>query len=105
MCGGSTKPLHLLAGSDRVCDSHSGRSDGAHCSTSEKNHNPEVQHVRKLNKLLRWVQRNAKKLIYRKLPSEDTHLRIVSDAAFKNGTEKMSLSSMSPVLEGTRKHD
>ena len=52
------------------------------------NHNPEVQHVRKLNKLLRWVQRNPKKLIYRKLPSEETHLRIISDAAFKKETEK-----------------
>ena len=53
-----------------------------------RNHNPEVQHVRKLNKLLRWVQRSPKKLSYRKLPSEGTHLRIVSDAAFKKETEE-----------------
>ena len=53
-----------------------------------RKHTPEVQHVRKLNKVLRWVQRNPKKLSYKKLTSEDTHLRIVSDAAFKKGTEK-----------------
>ena len=33
-----------------------------------QNHNPEVQHVRKLNKLLRWVQRNPKKLLYGNSP-------------------------------------
>ena len=53
-----------------------------------RNHNPEVQHVRKLNKLLKWVQRNPKRLTYRNLPSRDTHLRIISDAAFKKETEK-----------------
>ena len=53
-----------------------------------QNHNPEVQHVRRLNKLLRWVQRNPKKLAYKKLPSPETHLRIISDAAFKKETEK-----------------
>ena len=53
-----------------------------------QNHNPEVQHVRRLNKLLRWVQRNPKKLSYKKLPSRETHLRITSDAAFKKETEK-----------------
>ena len=50
--------------------------------------------MRKLNKLLRWVQRHPKKLSFKKLPSQDahgatdTHLRIVSDAAFKKETEK-----------------
>ena len=53
-----------------------------------QNHNPEVQHVRKLNKLLRWVQRNPNKLSYKSLPSKDSHLRIISDAAFKKETEK-----------------
>ena len=53
-----------------------------------QNHNPEVQHVRRLNKLLRWVQRNPKKLAYKKLPSREIHLRIISDAAFKKETEK-----------------
>jgi len=53
-----------------------------------QDHNPEVQHVRRLNKLFRWVQRNPKKFSYKKLPSWETHLRIISDAAFKKGTEK-----------------
>ena len=53
-----------------------------------QNHNPEVQHVRRLNKLLRWVQRNPKKLAYKKLPSRETHLRIISDAAFKKEIEE-----------------
>ena len=53
-----------------------------------QNHSPEVQHVRKLNKLLRWVQRNPKKLSYNSLPSKDSHLRIISDAAFKKDTER-----------------
>ena len=51
-------------------------------------HNPEVQHVRKLNKLLRWVQRNPKKIAYKRLATQETHLRIISDAAFKKETEK-----------------
>ena len=53
-----------------------------------QNHNPEVRHVRRLDKLLRWVQRNPKKLAYKKYQSKDSHLRIVSDAAFKKETEK-----------------
>ena len=52
-----------------------------------RNHNPEVQHARKLNKLLRWVQRNPRKLHNRKMPSKETHLRTISDAAFKIETE------------------
>ena len=53
-----------------------------------KNNDPEVQHVRRLNKLLRWVQKNPKKLLYRKFPRRESHLRIVSDAAFKKEAEK-----------------
>ena len=52
-----------------------------------QDHNPEVQHVRRLNKLLRWVQRTPKTLTYKKLPANEIHLRIVSDAAFKKETE------------------
>ena len=51
-------------------------------------HNPEVQHVRRLNKLLRRVQRNPKKLMCKRLPTQEAHLRIISDAAFKKETEK-----------------
>ena len=32
-----------------------------------RNHNPEVQHVRKLNKLLRWLQRKPNKLTYKRI--------------------------------------
>jgi hypothetical protein len=62
-----------------------------------RNHDPEVQHVRKLNKLLRWVQKHPKKLCYRRFANSSsgsrqaeaaTHLRTISDAAFKKETEK-----------------
>ena len=42
----------------------------------------------RLNKLLPWVQRNPKKLAYKKYQAKESHLRIVSDAAFKKETEK-----------------
>ena len=54
-------------------------------------------HVRKLNKLLRWVQKHPYKLHYKRLTSGSgdteggspgTHLRIVSDAAYKRETEE-----------------
>ena len=53
------------------------------------NAKPEVQHVKKLNKLLAWIQKHPKKLMYKQLgaASAGTHLRIVSDAAFKRETE------------------
>ena len=62
-------------------------------------HSPEVQHARKLNKLMRWVQRHPKKLCYKRFPHASgspsaeagvpkTHLKIISDAAFKKETEK-----------------
>jgi len=50
---------------------------------------PEVQHVRRLNKLLRWVQRHPTKLHYKRFSSQpkgESHLRIISDAAFKKET-------------------
>ena len=55
-----------------------------------RNHNPEVQHVRKLNKLLRWLQRRPKKLTYKRMPNVQwggSHLRVISDAAFKKETD------------------
>ena len=50
---------------------------------------PKVIHVKRLNVIVRWVQRNPKRLTYRGMKSaDDTHLRIVSDAAFKKEEEK-----------------
>ena len=52
-------------------------------------HCPQVQHVRGLNKLLRWVQRFPKKQTYKRMTlSQGSHLKVVSDAAFKKETEK-----------------
>ena len=67
------------------------------------NAKPQVQHVRKLNKVLRWLQQHPKRLAYRRKlavsqagggsgaaeasRSGTTHLRIVSDAAFKKETD------------------
>ena len=53
---------------------------------------PQIQHVRRLNKLLLWIQRNPKKLIYRRFQqstssSKGTHLRMISDAAYKKETD------------------
>ena len=55
-----------------------------------RNHSPEVQHVRKLNKLLRWLQRRPNKLTYKRMPGEQwggAHLRVISDAAFKKDAD------------------
>ena len=52
-------------------------------------HCPLVQHVRRLNKLLRWAQRFPKKPTYKRMTlSQGSHLKVVSDAAFKKETEK-----------------
>ena len=66
------------------------------------NSKPQVQHVKKLNKLLMWVQRHPKKLTYKRMKNSsggasageaakskpgDTHLRVVSDAAFECETD------------------
>ena len=48
---------------------------------------PTVEHARKLNRVLRWIQKNPKKLHYVPLSTSATHLRVVSDAAFKKETE------------------
>ena len=56
------------------------------------NSKPQIVHVKRLNKLLVWLQAHPKKLIYRrfggsgrKIPeaARQTHVRLVSDAAFK----------------------
>ena len=55
-------------------------------------HKPLIIHVKRLNVILRWIQRNPKRLVYRAfsaaLRERASHLRIVSDAAFKKEEEK-----------------
>ena len=58
------------------------------------NSKPLIIHVKRLNRLLRWIQTNPKKLSYKPLTSggsssveAGSHLRIVSDAAFKREGE------------------
>jgi len=58
------------------------------------NSKPTVVHVKRLNKLLRWLQAHPKKLAYKQLtgggrtfPKTSSHLRVVSDAAFKREGE------------------
>ncbi len=48
-------------------------------------HSPTVLHLKRLNALVRWLQRNLKRLRYRRLPNLNggAHLRMYSDAAFK----------------------
>ena len=67
------------------------------CALQRYTSKPQVIHVRKLNKLLGWIQRNPRKLAYRRFErvgsgggqqtETGTHLRIVSDAAFKKETD------------------
>ena len=65
-------------------------------------HSPEVQHVRRLNKLLRWVQRNPKSLASNKFSAKESHPRFIADAASMKETEKGHCLPRSAVLEGTR---
>ena len=51
-------------------------------------HKPKIEHVKSLNKLIRYVQAHPKKLAYRNMKQGPTHLRVVSDAAFKKEEEK-----------------
>ena len=51
---------------------------------------PRVEHVKRLNKLLRWIQKNPKKLAYKNLGGErreseatGTHVRAIAYASFK----------------------
>ncbi len=59
-------------------------------------HAPLVIHVKRLNAVVRWAQRNPKSIIYRRLDADNrrpagstvpTHLRMISDAAFKKEEE------------------
>ena len=75
---------------------------------NRRNHNPEVQHSRKLNKLLRWLQRRPKKLTYKRMPGIQwggSHLRVISDAAFKKEADSAIVSEERSLSEppGTSK--
>ncbi|MCP3885256.1 MAG: hypothetical protein GY700_07245, partial [Propionibacteriaceae bacterium] len=56
---------------------------------------PCIMHVKRLNKLLTWTQRNPKKLVYRNFgggrqlseATKGTHLRAVADASYKKEAE------------------
>ena len=74
------------------------------CALQRFAHAPKVEHARKLNKLVSWTKKHPNKLMYKDLQlspggstrggsssaeaSVATHLRVVSDAAFKRETEK-----------------
>jgi hypothetical protein len=58
------------------------------CGCQRWSHKPKIIHVKRLNVIVRWAQRNPRKLVYRVLRGIGTHLRIVSDAAFKKEEEK-----------------
>ena len=51
-------------------------------------HAPDIIHVKRLNTIVRWIQRNPKKLFYKSFSHLNSHFRIISDAAFKKEEEK-----------------
>jgi len=51
-------------------------------------HSPKIIHVKRLNAVVRWVQRNPKRLTYRSFSTILSHLKVVSDAAFKKEEDK-----------------
>jgi hypothetical protein len=57
------------------------------CALQRHSAKPKVEHVRRLNRLLRWLQRHPRKLVFKACSGQDMHLRIISDAAFKRETE------------------
>jgi len=58
------------------------------CACQRYAHKPKIIHVKRLNVIVRWIQRNPKKLVYRALKKLAHHLCVVSDAAFKKEEEK-----------------
>jgi hypothetical protein len=49
-----------------------------------QSHAPQVIHIKRLNAVVRWAQRNPKSISYNQLgDSQGSHLRMISDAAFK----------------------
>jgi len=51
-------------------------------------HAPKVIHVRRLNMLVRWMQANPRKLMYRRFKTGKRHLKIIADSSFKKEEEK-----------------
>jgi hypothetical protein len=52
-----------------------------------QNHQAKVIHVKRLNAVVRWMQRNPRPLVFGHITETDTHLRMVSDSAFKKEDE------------------
>jgi hypothetical protein len=46
-------------------------------------HAPKIIHCKRLNAVIRWAQRNPKGIAYNPFDCKATHLRMISDAAFK----------------------
>ena len=44
------------------------------CALQRHNAKPKVEHVKKLNRVLRWLQRHPRKLVYRPRSSAQMHL-------------------------------
>ena len=66
------------------------------CALQRHTSKPKIIHVKRLNKLLTWVQRNPKIVCYRKLVGggnlpeankQHTHCKAISDAAYKKEPE------------------
>ena len=51
-------------------------------------HAPLVIHVKRLNALVKWMQANPRKLVYRRFKSGVSHLKIIADSSFKKEEEK-----------------
>jgi hypothetical protein len=51
-------------------------------------HKPQIIHVKRLNVIVRWIQKNPQSITYRHFGQILTHLRVISDAAFKKEEEK-----------------
>ena len=56
------------------------------CAMQRVTHKPKIIHVKRLNAVLRWMQANPKRLIFRPAAGP-SHLRCVGDAAFKEEEE------------------
>ena len=61
-------------------------------------HAPKVIHVKRLNTILKWIQAHPKRLKYSPFKHQDSHLCVVSDAAFKKEDEKDKAHSLRGTL-------
>ena len=57
------------------------------CALQRHAAKPQIEHVRKLSKLLTWVHKHPKKLAYKRRQGAESNIRAISDAAFKTETE------------------